>query len=294
MIFLKGALDDLGELQVFDLSVIGDRHVKKKAICQDSALSYCDDKMGVAIVCDGHGGKKYFRSHRGAKLAAETTLKAILDLMRCEDQMNGELSDNPDQVLEQLEQKIIENWNQAVNQDVEKNPFSEAELMVLYGADRLIFEHKFEVKSAYGTTIIAFVISPEFCFGLQIGDGKCCAIDLDGKVFQPIPWDNNCILNVTTSIINDSALANFRHYFSESLPVAVYVGTDGIDDSFADIENLYDFYRQITRSFTTLEFDKVVNQLSEFLSKLSETGSGDDVSLAAILNSPGNDSGKNC
>ncbi|MBC3804764.1 protein phosphatase 2C domain-containing protein [Acetobacterium fimetarium] len=277
----------MGDLQVFDLSVIGFSHVKKNIVCQDSALSFCDDNMAVAIVCDGHGGKKYFRSHRGSQIAAETTFASIRAFMSYQDQMIEELRADPDKVLGQLKKNIISNWNQAVNQDVQQNPFSEAELATLSGADRLIFEHQFELESAYGTTIIAFVISKSFCFGLQIGDGKCCAVCEDGEIIQPIPWDNKCILNVTTSICNNDAFANFRHYFSESLPLAVFVGTDGIDDSFAGLENLYDFYKKITLSFGALDFDAAVNELKEFLPKLSEKGSGDDVSVAAVLNIQG-------
>jgi len=277
----------LDELLAFDLSVIGYSHVKKSKICQDSALSFYDKDMAVAIVCDGHGGNKYFRSHRGSQLAATITLDSIKVFMSYENQILEELRADPDKVLGQLKKNIISNWNTAVNKDVDENPFSEEELVELSGADRLMFEHKFELESAYGTTIIAFVLSKNFCFGLQIGDGKCCAICENGEIIQPIPWDHKCVLNVTTSICNTDAYANFRHYYSESLPLAVFVGTDGIDDSFAGIENLYDFYKKITLSFYSSDFEAAIGELHEFLPQLSEKGSGDDVSVAGILNIKG-------
>lgn len=277
----------MDEFEVFDLSVIGCSHIKKNKVCQDSALSYRDEKMGVAIVCDGHGGNKYFRSHRGSELAAKITLDSIKAFMSYENQILDDLREDPDKVLGQLKKNIISNWNKAVNKDVEENPFFEEEMAVLSGADRLLFEQKFELESAYGTTIIAFVISKNFCFGLQIGDGKCCIVHENGEITQPIPWDIKCEYNVTTSICNIDAFSNFRHYYSDVLPLAVFTGTDGIDDSFASKENLYDFYKKITLSFASSDFDTAFDELQEFLPQLSEKGSGDDVSVAAVLNIKG-------
>ena len=40
----------------FNLSVQGASHIKRNKECQDSSISYSDEKIAIAIVCDGHGG----------------------------------------------------------------------------------------------------------------------------------------------------------------------------------------------------------------------------------------------
>ena len=42
--------------------------------------------MSIAIVCDGHGGDRYFRSDIGAKYAAEVTLEALRQFVASIDQ----------------------------------------------------------------------------------------------------------------------------------------------------------------------------------------------------------------
>lgn len=120
-------------------------------------------------------------------------------------------------------------------------------------------------------------------FGIHIGDGKCVAVNPEGKFVQPIPWDEKCFLNATTSICDSDALNRFRSFFSEKLPVAVFVGSDGIDDCFSTEEQLNNLYKTVLYSFASSDFDSAVTDLSDYLPRLSAKGSGDDVSIAAVL-----------
>ena len=54
----------------FNLSVQGASHIKKNKECQDASVSFYDEKMAVAIVCDGHGGDDYMRSAAGSTFVA--------------------------------------------------------------------------------------------------------------------------------------------------------------------------------------------------------------------------------
>ena len=92
-----------------------------------------------------------------------------------------------------------------------------------------------------------------------------------------------CFLNATTSICDSDALNRFRSFFSEKLPVAVFVGSDGIDDCFSTEEQLNNLYKTVLYSFASSDFDSAVTDLSDYLTRLSAKGSGDDVSIAAVL-----------
>ena len=42
--------------------------------------------------------------------------------------------------------------------------------------------------------------------------GKCIAFNEDGSWHEPIPWDEKCFLNKTTSLCDSSAIDEFRYY----------------------------------------------------------------------------------
>ena len=91
-------------------------------------------------------------------------------------------------------------------------------------------------------------------------------------------------MNVTTSICDENAAKEFRFCFERTLPAAVFIGSDGIDDCFAGDERLYDFYRLTLRSFAQTNDQTAVSQLKDYLPTLSEKGSGDDMSVGIIVN----------
>jgi hypothetical protein len=110
------------------------------------------------------------------------------------------------------------------------------------------------------------------------------SVSADGNICDPIPWNEKCFLNRTTSLCDEKALDNFRYCFStDNFPVAIYVGTDGIDDSFGSDERLFSFYRRLTEAFAQLGFDKGKKELKEYLPELTKQGSGDDVSISGIV-----------
>ena len=139
------------------------------------------------------------------------------------------------------------------------------------------------IERAYGATLIAAAVTRDYWFGIQIGDGKCAAFDEAGSCTQPIPWDEKCFLNKTTSICGSDALRDFRHFYSEKIPTAVFMGSDGIDDSFKNEEDMYDFYKTILYAFSISDYTQAVDELKAYLPRLSKEGSADDVSIAAWM-----------
>lgn len=265
----------------FSLSAQGASHIKKNKECQDASGNYCDEKMAIAIVCDGHGGDDYMRSAFGSQFAcnaAERNIKSFLENISKE-----KFFEDPEKLIVDLEASIINVWNQLIYAHFEKNPFTEEELSGISEKARKRYTQDGRIESAYGTTLIAVAMTLEFWFGIQIGDGKCVAVNPEGKFVQPIPWNEKCFLNATTSICDSDALANFRHFYHPKLPVAAFVGSDGIDDCFSNNDQLNNLYKTILYSFGTTEFDEAKEGLKDYLPRLSAKGSGDDVSIAAVL-----------
>ena len=140
------------------------------------------------------------------------------------------------------------------------------------------------MQAAYGATLIGAVVTEDFWFGVQIGDGKCVAFDHAGTDTEPIPWDEQCFLNLTTSLCDSDAAGEFRFCFSRELPAAVFVGSDGIDGSFKNQRHLHNFYRVVLTSFAQEDAQQAAEELGAYLPQLSAQGSADDVSVGCILN----------
>ena len=271
-------------LQSFHSSVRGASHIKTEKGCQDYAISSSCGKYAVAIVCDGHGGERYIRSNIGSRIAAETCMKAIIDFFENQNiKSENEFGKKSEKVLTQLIANIIFRWREDTGKDFYSNPFTEAETAKLSPGDKSKLEGDGWIK-AYGTTLIAVVRATDFWFGLHIGDGKCVVVSENGEFLEPIPWDDKCFMNTTTSLCDSDAIANFRYYFSnDDLPLALFVGTDGIDDSFNGTQGLHSFYESLLKTIKAKGIEEGVKDLNEYLPKVSEKGSGDDVSVAGIV-----------
>ncbi len=273
-------------LQAFHLSVQGASHIKKNKECQDYALSYADEHCAIAIVCDGHGGDDYVRSAVGSRLACaitQLTIKSFVKEISKEGRRKEIFNAHPENGIRTLQKNIIAKWNAAVLAHQKKNPFTEDEIAVLSERAKKRYEEKKELESFYGTTLIAVACTPDFWFGLHIGDGKCVAVNPKGEFLRPIPWDERCFLNATTSLCDEDALERFRYFYSPKLPRAVFVGSDGVDDSFQNDEQLNQLYATVLYSFANNYWEEAKKELQDYLPQLSKKGSGDDVSIAAIL-----------
>ena len=118
---------------------------------------------------------------------------------------------------------------------------------------------------------------------MQIGDGKCVVFGRDGEECEPIPWDDKCFLNITTSICDFNAGSEFRYYFGREMPAAVFAGSDGIDDSFKNERHLHNFYRVVLTSFAAKSASFAARELEQYLPNLSARGSADDMSVGCVL-----------
>lgn len=295
--FQKMNLVDKKQQEIIAISCChqGASHIRTGKVCQDAVYARFrkGDRYAVAIVSDGHGSSNYFRSDRGATFAVEAAKEAICRFMtNCKDTLSGthfvgQLCHNPEKFLQQLEQNIVYRWREKVRMDYYAESFtSDEEAQMTDDARKKFYADpdSYFVK-AYGATLIAVVVCPgKFWMGLHVGDGKCVAQRGDGSFYQPIPWDERCFLNVTTSLCDAHPLGNFRHCFhTGDFPTAIFVGSDGIDDSFANDEALYGFYKEVIKTFREKDSKEAFKELDEFLPELSKRGSEDDVSVGGIV-----------
>ena len=285
----------------------GASHILVDKVCQDYA--YCETKQGtsIAIVCDGHGGERYFRSDVGARFAAEVardSIRALLkDLGQYSDLLkkaeftqvealttqrktgNLDKETELDLVFRQLFKSIIAGWHCRIEEHSNLNPLSDYEREKV--PEKYTSEYLQHLEKTYGCTLMAAVSTNHYWFAFQIGDGKCISFDCSGNWLEPIPWDDNCFLNKTTSLCDSDAIDEFRYCYGGkgTHPIAVFLGSDGIDDSFGETENMVNFYIQLAKLICSSRHGKedAEKSLREDLPQLSRIGSKDDMSVAIIF-----------
>ena len=134
---------------------------------------------------------------------------------------------------------------------------------------------------------MAYVQTPTYWFAFHIGDGKFVTVHNEGNGIefrQPIPWDERCFLNKTTSLCDSHVLEEFRYCYQGdgSFPRAVFLGSDGMDDSYGDGDNLYNFYTQLFKIIIRKGNEKALDELKKSLPIISKRGSKDDMSVACV------------
>lgn len=269
----------------FAFSKQGHNHIKVNKVCEDASDHYSDEIMSIAVVADGHGSDNYPRTEHGAYFAVKAAIHSIKEFVYTVERDAIDIAASSEAHLEQLAKNILAHWYVSVEHNVTQHPFTTEELAKVAEKYKKRYLSGERIEKAYGTTLIAVCETVNYWFGLQIGDGKCVCIMSDGSVQEPIPWDDDCQSNVTTSICDSEAIDEFRYCFLEKdrKPIATFIGTDGIDDSYANSEELHSLYRSILTISVEHGSDVGAKEVEEFLPGLSRKGSGDDVSIAGII-----------
>ena len=318
----------MGDFHSFSTTHKGTKH-EKSIPCQDASVHFELENISVVAVADGHGSSKCFRSEIGAVKAIEAVRICLTSFIRGTDGIHGSIlsqlaemrEDNYIEVCQEvkamlsvLARKIIDKWFVSVMKDEESNPLQIDERLGKLDQkyrDRYINDVDYRCH-AYGTTLMVVAVCNNFWFGLHIGDGKCVALYKDGTWRLPIPWDDKCEFNTTTSICDDDSLAGFRYWFGyknksgvctecgfgvsgqgrdyvlkdASYPLAIFCGSDGVEDSYPRVNNdkyVINFYRNriITAAEQGLDaFDKEIDGLAL---RFADRESTDDVSISGII-----------
>ena len=274
----------------FHHTCIGSSHLASGKPCQDASYSETSDRMSIAIVSDGHGGAIHSRSDVGAQMALRAA-RYVID--------NNPLTSWFDPYIRPaLFDELVRTWRELVTEHYNMiRALDEIDNTPLF--ENVPQENSQEINVLYGCTLMVACVHPSGWFTFQIGDGKCVTINriqtclgslgnnstfnIQKMLAEPIPDDDRCFLHMTTSLCDPNATNEFRFCSGneETTPVAIFLGTDGIDNSWGTEEALHNFYIEVLKHCTSAE--DVTRDLAESLPQLSQAGSQDDMSVAAIV-----------
>lgn len=290
----------MGQILCFHKTAHGYSHIQRNQPCEDASASYCDGegRFYIAAVADGHGQKKSFRSAIGSCVAVDVAVECLKEAAEgilgtpedSETFYREVLESSRDRVLRirQLTDTILSRWHSGIQRDYSDNPPSDEEL----GEFAEYYSDPAKLPEIYGSTLIAALRLPKCLVLLQQGDGRCDVFYGDGSVDQPIPWDERCQGNLSSSLCEESAYDAIRHCVIdlEETPVAAcYMGSDGVEDAYREMEGTHIFYKHLSCVLAEKnleEFDAYLeSMLPEFSAwgLYSKSGSLDDVSVAGIV-----------
>ena len=261
-------------------TVIGASHIESETVCQDWSSVKIKDNYAIAVVADGHGSKKHFRSDIGSKAAVHAVCDTIETLCRNMPLFESAFIKNPVDVIKKIQKKTILCWNDIVNNYHAAVPVKPEETVKLTEEEL----ESLKLESIYGTTLIAVCMTTHFCFGIQLGDGSMVLVNDDGSTEMPIEDDESCPANLTASMCNSNALDMFNFFYRVgNNPIAMLVSTDGLYTSFGSKESFEEYNHIIVSQLDNIPRSE--SMIENNLKKRTHHGSQDDISLALIFNS---------
>ena len=279
-------------------SVEGASHKRTGTPNQDRILFFIDDQGALPVilaVADGHGGKTYFRSGKGAELAVEASLEICKGL----ENISWDLIKNK-KIIDVICRDIVQKWLEKVHSDIEKNPFTDDEKSLIPikkepGSKRPGGLHDYDMIAAYGSTLITAFLHETYTLYLQLGDGDILIVEKDGVPDKPLPEDKRLFGNETTSLCLPEAWSDFRFRLipfdpTNTRPALIILSTDGYANSFSSdlefekvgidlLETICDHQEGIQKGIDAIE-----DNLELWLTIASEKGSGDDITVGIICN----------
>ena len=279
------------EYRSFSISVQGESHKRKHILMQDFS-GHEDGEVKIAVVSDGHGDPNCFRSDRGSKIAVKVCMEGLQtfaeELLEQQERVEA-LAQDETNILRQLCIGIIGKWSLEILEELDENPISTEELDRCDEGWKQSYQQGKMCNHIYGATLIGILLCKDYLLVVHQGDGRCVLVSKTGEFCEPVPWDEECEGNITTSLCSDNAAARMRVYsqrISETEPIAaVFAGSDGIEDSYSSHEVMYNFYREFCLEAVQNGLETTCRKYKEKeLFQISAAGSGDDMSVAGIVN----------
>lgn len=260
-----------------NVTVMGRSHEENGTVCQDSSDFAVYENYSVAVVADGHGSKKHFRSDVGSKLAVQASLETIAEYMKDYKTFYKVFRNSPNKIIARLQKGIISKWNDKIQEYHESNPITAKEKSPFSQEE---FD-KIKIESYYGTTLIIAIMGKDFSIGLQIGDGSLVLISEIGEIQMPITDDESHPANITASMCNSNAYELFNSFYSFNNPIALMVSTDGLYTSFSSRHG-FEEYNLLALSLCK-NMDNAVVSIKSNLEKRTKYGSRDDISFSIVF-----------
>lgn len=256
----------------------GAAHLRKAKACQDFSISRmissCDQiPVMVMGVADGHGGQRYWLSHEGSRLACESAIEAIESFISHQDsRFLSKIDACQNWLAVDLPAVIYSKWLTAIELHWHKFHY------------RDVIEFNAET---YGTTIGLVIMTPYWWGHTGVGDWDLVLIPEDGS--NRLVSEENDVAAVgesTFSLCKGESIkiftsrAGIYSLHSADLPFKLVLSTDGIRKSCSTDADYFTLAGYLASASLSPYPDDEFVDLPSSLDRITNEGSGDDVSIA--------------
>lgn len=260
---------------VFGASVQGASHIRNGRECQDSLKKVIKDSGAVILsVADGHGSDSCPYSKTGSFAAVNVFCKIMGDYLDTyADQQEMLFTFLKREGDTKIAQEIDAEWKRRI---LRLHARCKREMPL----DENRNKDKGAVYKLYGSTLLGLVMTEDFLFAFQLGDGDIVKVSENG-VYPVIEADK--ILGTETHSLSKSeswkkAITRIRRREeNEQLPAMYMLSSDGFSNSYKNDEafqkTCMDYYALLKEHGVKA----VSARLKTWLQETSEMGSGDDI-----------------
>lgn len=276
--------------QVVGESRRGASHVHSGLKNQDSLEYWVSDGSGTAAVlavADGHGSAMCFRSDVGSKLAVEAAVRVLRDVAP---QLRAESGPAPTaQKFEgEIPATLVRTWRESVQRHFETMPVADSEWDSLESQSGAADAERVRRDPflAYGSTLLAALVTDAFILYLQLGDGDVLGVTANGLTRRKIDRDEQLIANQTYSICQPGAERYVRlglEPITAESPVLILLATDGYSNSFVTDEDFLQIGHDYLETIRNTGLESVERSLAGWLDETSLKGSGDDITVGVMV-----------
>ena len=255
--------------RVFGESVQGASHIRTGRECQDSLKKVeKDENTLILAVADGHGSDSCPYSKTGSEVAVNVFCKIMGDYLET-------YAGQPELLLTFLKREGDTKVAQAIDAEWKRR------ILKLHSKyKREIIPDKEAIYRMYGSTLIGLVITKEFLFAFQLGDGDIIKVSEMGV--QNIIEADKILGTETHSLSKAQAWKKAITYIkkqeeNEPLPIMYMLSSDGMANSY---KNDDEFKKTCSDYFDLLKehgAKAVSDNLKAWLNETSELGCGDDI-----------------
>lgn len=250
--------------------VRGFSHEKNKLRCEDRYKIKELDKALIVAVADGHGSSKCKYSQEGAQGAVEVFCDIFQKMYKS---CQGD--------LEKLRQCISRNKTEVIPKKISKE--WKDKVKFIHEKKRENEDFSFEL---YGTTLLGLLITENFYFAFQLGDGDMIFVTDKGETEYVLNGEK-LLGTETYSLSSKDSWKNMYteiHFIEneEEFPQLFMISTDGYSNSF---KSNMDFLTSGTGYLELIKShgkEKIKRNLKPWLKEISKEGCGDDIAVVLI------------
>jgi serine/threonine protein phosphatase PrpC len=265
--------------RVFGESVRGASHIRSNRECQDWNKKIIGENYVIMAVADGHGSSACPYSETGSYIAVNVFCDVLNGYYKNAKITRGGKPNSFVSFLNRegdvkVAQEIDFEWKRRVyqqhlieNRDVPKLPNDSPDKLSIY---RL-----------YGSTLLGLLLTEDFTYAFQLGDGDIMFVD--ERHVEPV-IEPDKILGVETHSLSrqaswEKAISRVVVHSSRKVPCMYVLSSDGMANSYVSQDEFYKSLRGYFEMIREYGVNKIQQRLPEWLRETSQEGCGDDITV---------------